>query len=359
MVEGEPPYLNENPLRALYLIATNGSPTINNPEQLSDVFRDFLKQSLEVDTDKRPSAAQLLGHLFFKKAQVSLPSSSRLASDWLTLLRLTASQDTGSSHRSRTSSSQEANIVPSSSLISLTLANLIRRRLSFSVLFTPSRSVFTYLSRHQHSFIPSFVAVDNSKHIHKAIGSPREGEPADPDLPSHSSATPFPPSLDAISRRIASLDDHHLTPHAASLGRGRLCPDLSPRRCYTEGEQSEDNRQGENRSDALEELGGGGDENLGRALTILELLERYGGTLSSPSSFCCIGGYLARRSSLAEAMTLSKVSPSVLDGFSSVFGTMGSSSYFLTRYSAHRAPGSQTIAVKHKHRMKSTSVLSA
>ena len=59
------------PLQALYLIATNGSPTINNPEQLSDVFRDFLKQSLEVDTDKRPSAAQLLGHLFFKKAQVS------------------------------------------------------------------------------------------------------------------------------------------------------------------------------------------------------------------------------------------------------------------------------------------------
>ncbi|KAE8270217.1 hypothetical protein A4X09_0g2115 [Tilletia walkeri] len=69
MVEGEPPYLNENPLRALYLIATNGTPKINNPESLSGSFRDFLKTSLEVDAEKRPDAAQMLGHPFLKRAE--------------------------------------------------------------------------------------------------------------------------------------------------------------------------------------------------------------------------------------------------------------------------------------------------
>lgn len=60
MIEGEPPYLNQNPLKALYLIATNGTPTIANPENLSPVFTDYLKQTLEVDAEKRPSATELL-----------------------------------------------------------------------------------------------------------------------------------------------------------------------------------------------------------------------------------------------------------------------------------------------------------
>ncbi|XP_059692222.1 serine/threonine-protein kinase PAK 1 isoform X7 [Gavia stellata] len=69
MIEGEPPYLNENPLRALYLIATNGTPELQNPEKLSPIFRDFLSHCLEMDVEKRGSAKELLQHQFLKIAK--------------------------------------------------------------------------------------------------------------------------------------------------------------------------------------------------------------------------------------------------------------------------------------------------
>lgn len=66
MIEGEPPYLTESPLRALWLIATNGTPVIKDEHNLSEVFRDFLYFALKVEPEKRASAHDLLRHDFMK-----------------------------------------------------------------------------------------------------------------------------------------------------------------------------------------------------------------------------------------------------------------------------------------------------
>ncbi|KAL8984725.1 MAG: hypothetical protein Q9205_001374 [Flavoplaca limonia] len=69
MVEGEPPYLTESPIRALYLIATNGTPKIKEEQELSTVFREFLNFALKVDPEKRASAHDLLRHPFMNMAE--------------------------------------------------------------------------------------------------------------------------------------------------------------------------------------------------------------------------------------------------------------------------------------------------
>eukprot|EP01139_Manchomonas_bermudensis_P020820 Amastigsp_a679953_50.p2 type:complete len:234 gc:universal Amastigsp_a679953_50:713-12(-) len=68
MVEQEPPYMDESPLRALYLIATTGTPELRSPDALSDVFKSFLAAALEVDVTLRPNATALLQHPFLELA---------------------------------------------------------------------------------------------------------------------------------------------------------------------------------------------------------------------------------------------------------------------------------------------------
>lgn len=61
MIENEPPYLDEEPLKALYLISTNGTPTLKKPEKLSPELKSFLATCLCVDVKSRATADELIG----------------------------------------------------------------------------------------------------------------------------------------------------------------------------------------------------------------------------------------------------------------------------------------------------------
>jgi len=68
MAEGDPPYMEFPPLRALFLITTKGIPDLKEPSRWSPTFREFVALCLEKDAEKRPSADALLEHAFMRSA---------------------------------------------------------------------------------------------------------------------------------------------------------------------------------------------------------------------------------------------------------------------------------------------------
>jgi hypothetical protein len=60
MMEGEPPYMEYPPLRALFLITTKGIPPINDEQKYSQQLLRFYYRCLEKEVEKRPTAEELL-----------------------------------------------------------------------------------------------------------------------------------------------------------------------------------------------------------------------------------------------------------------------------------------------------------
>ena len=72
MLEGDPPYMiDEEPLKVLFLIATNGTPRLKYPQGLSVELKRFLSVCLCVDVRFRASASELLAHKFLECACTS------------------------------------------------------------------------------------------------------------------------------------------------------------------------------------------------------------------------------------------------------------------------------------------------
>ncbi|XP_030236143.1 serine/threonine-protein kinase PAK 4 isoform X1 [Gadus morhua] len=68
MVDGEPPYFNEPPLKAMKMIRDNLPPKLKNLHKVSPLLKGFLDRLLVRDPSQRGSANELLKHPFLTKA---------------------------------------------------------------------------------------------------------------------------------------------------------------------------------------------------------------------------------------------------------------------------------------------------
>jgi len=68
MLESEPPYLDVPPLRAMFLITTEGIPPLKEKHKYSPELVHFYNECLEQDVEKRATSHQLLQHPFLLKA---------------------------------------------------------------------------------------------------------------------------------------------------------------------------------------------------------------------------------------------------------------------------------------------------
>jgi len=92
MIDGEPPYMDEPPVKALFSIVSKvqrqieerlvfhyfliriiyttiqGRPPFKSPGEMSDNFKDFVNKCTILDPAARPTATELLRHPFLKIA---------------------------------------------------------------------------------------------------------------------------------------------------------------------------------------------------------------------------------------------------------------------------------------------------
>ncbi|XP_032386224.1 myosin-IIIb, partial [Etheostoma spectabile] len=68
LADGDPPLAEMHPVKALFKIPRNPSPTLRNPEQWCRSFCHFISQCLIKDFEARPSVTHLLEHPFIKQA---------------------------------------------------------------------------------------------------------------------------------------------------------------------------------------------------------------------------------------------------------------------------------------------------
>jgi thousand and one amino acid protein kinase len=69
MAERKPPLFHMYHLSAMYHIAQNDPPTLQRPQEWSELFRDFIASCLKKEPEERMSSTEALEHMFINTPQ--------------------------------------------------------------------------------------------------------------------------------------------------------------------------------------------------------------------------------------------------------------------------------------------------
>ena len=83
LAKGEPPYIQEQQARVLYLISTQPAPKLGSSNgKWSAHFQDLIGKSLVKDPKDRPTCTELLQHPFFANAENAREDFIRFYQQW-------------------------------------------------------------------------------------------------------------------------------------------------------------------------------------------------------------------------------------------------------------------------------------
>ena len=85
LADGEPPLSELHPMRALFKIPRNPSPTVRNPKDWSPEYNDFIRKCLVKDFERRPTVDELLKHPFLTRVADSRRHSPYTVDDLASL----------------------------------------------------------------------------------------------------------------------------------------------------------------------------------------------------------------------------------------------------------------------------------
>ena len=71
MAEGDPPYMDHPPIRALFMITTQGIPPLKQPAAWSTDFKNFIALCVDRNQESRPDSTSLLQHPFLRRASTA------------------------------------------------------------------------------------------------------------------------------------------------------------------------------------------------------------------------------------------------------------------------------------------------